>query len=537
MIALEKVKHLFPDFLLEDEGPEGMILDGLFAAGENARDLSRFTPEHRSRLVEAIAEDHRRWDAPAAARISSRRLAEEKSVAVVTGQQAGVAGGPLYTLVKAIGTVRWAEKIERENPEMTVVPVFWIEGDDHDFDEVREVGLLERSGDVRTIRYDDGENRKVSIARRAVSPKGIDRMIEEMAEVLGTTDHTDGLIEMLRSAYAEGTLVDGFARFLYAILGEETPLVLLSSHNPGLKALAADIFETSARNPRTHHDAVLQRTEELKTIGFPTPINPTPGHLFLQHEGERLPLDVEGDRFSVRGVEKKLGADDIAEIARENPVDLSGNVILRPIVQDAILPTILYVGGPSEVAYQAQLRALYPHFDLEGPAIAPRPFLIILEPKVVRTLDSDTMPVDRLRLLAEDFNASAEVVDESKMEEIVDAIERGRAGVERAWGELSGLVEEIDPTLEKTLGAAAHKGAKDLENFGGRLRGGLKKRHAVEIDRLSTARNLLLPGGGLQERTLSVMSYANLYGVRSVRSLLEEIELTPRCVQVVPITR
>ncbi len=535
MIALEKMGELYPEFLVEEDAPEGVLLDGHFAAGEMARDLSRFSSEHRNALVEAIGTDLQRWSAPASARVSSRRLAEAGAAAVVTGQQAGLAGGPLYTLVKAIGTVRWAEKIERENPELTVVPVFWIEGDDHDFEEVRTVGLLERSGDLRKISYDDGDERKISIARRSVSSEGMARLIEEMTELLGTTEFTEELVAALKEAYRDGSLVDGFARFLYTILGEKTPLVILSSHNSDLKGLATDIFERSARNAEKHHQALVERTEVLAERRFPTPIEPRPGHLFLQHEGERLPLDPEGENFRVRGTERIVTPEEIASIAAENPADLSGNVVLRPILQDAILPTIIYLGGPSEVAYQAQLRSLYAHFDLDQPVIVPRPFLILLEPKVTRALENDATTIEKL--LSPDFNATAEVVDEAKMEGVVDAIERGKKGVERAWGELSALVGEIDPTLEKTLGAAAHKGAKDLENFGGRLRGALKKAHKTEIDRLERSRSLLLPGGGLQERTLSVLTYANLYGIAAVRALLEQIEPGPGRVQVIPILR
>lgn len=535
LIAMDKVGWLYPEFLVEDDPPEGVVLDGHFAARGMKRDLARFTPEHRDALVAAIEEDLLGWGAPGSARVSSRRLGEDNACAVVTGQQAGLAGGPLYTLVKAIGTIRWAEKIERENPDVTVVPVFWIEGDDHDFEEIRAVGMLERSGDLRRISYDDGDQRKLSIARRRVSSEAMTRLIDEMTELLGKTEFTEKLVDALKDAYRDGSLVDGFARFLYAILPEETPLVILSSHNPGLKRLASDIFESSARNTEAHHRALLERTEALAERRFPTPIEPRPGHLFLQHDGERLPLDPEGENFRVRGTERIVTPDEIRAIATENPVDLSGNVALRPVIQDAILPTVLYLGGPSEVAYQAQLRSLYTHFDLEQPVIVPRPFLIILEPKVTRALENGAVTIERL--LSQDFNATTEVVDETKIDEMVAAIERGKEGVEKGWRELSALVAEIDPTLEKTLGAAGHKGAKDLENFGGRLRGALKKRHKTEIDRLEMARSLLLPGGGLQERTLSVLTYANLYGITAVRTLLEKIELSPGNAQVISIVR
>ena len=527
----------YPSFLVGELEPEGVLLRESLPSGDGMRDLSRFTPEFRGRLVDGLLPDLQKWGAPPTAVKEAERLRDVDVVAVVTGQQAGFAGGPLYTLYKAIGTIRAAEKLEWENPGMTAVPVFWVEGDDHDFDEVRSVGLLEKSGDLRTIRYEDGEEKRASIARRSVSAEGVKSFVDEARELLGETEFSEKTFELLESAYlAKGsTLADGFARFLYTILGEETRLVLLSSQNPSLKALATDIFQAAAQYPEMHHQAVVQQTEELAGSSFPTPIESRPGHLFLQHEGERLPLDVEGEEYRLRGTDLLLSREEVANIAVERPVDLSGNVALRPVVQDAILPTVLYIGGPSEIAYQAQLRRLYRAHHIEAPSVAPRPFVTILEPKSARVLERSGYVIEKVMQV--DFDPAAELVDEEKKEEILENVAEGKQVLHEAYQGLADLVREIDPTLEKTLGAAEQKAAKELENLGGRLRGGLKKRVEVEIKRLEGGRGLLLPGGNLQERSLSVLTYLNRYGVDALRALLEEIELAPGIMQVIPIVR
>ena len=527
----------YPSFLVGEFEPSGVLLRESLPSDDGMRDLSRFTPEHRGKLVDGLLSDLQKWSAPSSALTEAERLRDAEVVAVVTGQQAGFAGGPLYTLYKAIGTIRAAEKLEWENPGMTAVPVFWIEGDDHDFDEVRSVGLMEMSGDLRTLRYDDGEEKRVSIARRQVSAEGVEAFVEVARELLGGTEFSEKTFELLTRAYlVEGeSLTDGFARFLYAILGEETRLVLLSSQNPSLKALATDIFQAAALHPEEHHQAVVEQTEVLSAASFPTPIEARPGHLFLQVEGERLPLDPDGEGYRPRGSDLLLSKEEVAGIAAERPEDLSGNVALRPLLQDAILPTVLYLGGPSEVAYQAQLRKLYRAHGMEAPALAPRPFVTILEPKSARVLERSGYAIEKL--MAEDFDPAAELVDDAKKEEIVEKVAQGKRVLHDAFQGLAELVGEIDPTLEKTLGAAEKKAAKELENLGGRLRGGLKKRVEVEIRRLEGGRALLLPGGNLQERSLAVLTYLNRYGVKAFRELLEEIEIAPGLMQVIPIVR
>ena len=531
LIPLSVLTDHYPSFLSIPSGEENVLLGPSTPLPDRLRDLTRFTDGRREHLADAIIEDLKKWKAPAEAIEEAQKLRTPKSYGVVTGQQAGVAGGPLYTFYKAVGTMRVAKMLQERHPEHDFVPVFWIEGDDHDFDEARTLHLPERSGDLRTLRYDDGDPRRRSVGDRQVTGEGINTFLDEVREVLGETDFTEKTLELVTSSYPEGsTLAEGFARFFYALLGP-VPLVILSSRNPGLKELALDILAQEGENPERLYEALSSRTSTLKERGLPTPIEPKPGALFIRHEEERLSLDPEGDHYRIRGTETKLTRSEVMEIAERHPERLSPNVALRPILQDGILPTAIYLGGPGELAYLRQLRDVYPLFGMEMPAIAPRPFLTLLEPKVERGLAGTDMKIEDL--FQTSFDAATHCMDEKTRKSIEAEIAEGREQIAAAFSRLEELTAEIDPTLEKALGAASHKAGKEMENFGGRLTGALKRKNETEIKRIESVRELLLPGGKLQERQLNVLYYANKYGIENVQRALNEIAVHPGEMQLI----
>jgi bacillithiol synthase len=524
----------YPASLSRSSTEPGVLLNNPLSDLASLRSLDRFTPDHRSELVAALTDDLERWDAPQAALQSVEQLRDGTAYAVVTGQQAGLATGPLYTLHKAIGAVLAAQQLSQLHPGHRFVPVFWIEGDDHDFEEARRLQVLNRTGDPAALRYDDGNNRPLHVGDRMVSAEGLDRLIEELRESLLPTEFTDAVLGIVRAAYGrpEATLADGFARSMYAILGD-TPLVIASSRNPRLKRLAADIFTAELQSPEALYKAVVTRSEQLKANGFLTPIAPKVGSLFITHEGERRALDYADGSYSVRGTDMTIDTTEAISIAQETPEVFSPNVALRPIVQDAIFPTAIYLGGPGEIAYLNQLRDAYGVYGLEASAIAPRPFVLLLEPKVRRVLE--VLNIGLETLLAEEFDAAALLIDEALDAELEQAKDATLAKLLEAYQQMEAITKKIDPTLEKTLGAAGASATKAVDDFAKRLRSALKKKQGTEIEKLGMARQMVMPGDKLQERLLNPLYYMNKYGLDKFRAALGKIELCPGEMQVVEV--
>jgi bacillithiol biosynthesis cysteine-adding enzyme BshC len=524
----------YPSFLSAHSTDGGVLFNDPLDAIGALRPLDRFTASHRSSLVDALEEDLRRWGAPATALASAAQLREESAYAVVTGQQAGIAGGPLYTLYKAIGAVRAAERLADLHPGKSFVPVFWIEADDHDFEEVSGVTLPDRAGNVVTLRYDDGDARALHIGDRIVDAGALDALEAALREALQPTDFTDAALGLISSAYGGdgATLADGFARTLYALLGD-TPLVLLSSRNADLKKLAADVIACEAAEPGLLFDAVSARTGAMAERGLPTPIAPKPGSLFITHEGERRSLDPVDGGYAVRGTDITMTHAEAAAMARSAPERFSPKVALRPLVQDAILPTALYLGGPSEVTYLDQLRDAYPAFDLAPSAVAPRPFVLLLEGEVSRAVERAGITLGTL--LAEGFDAASMLVDGEIIDELEERKERALQGIASAFGELEEITKRIDPTLEKSLGAATAAASKGAEDLAKRLASALRKKQGTDIDRLNGARAMVMPLGELQERTLGMLYFINKYGLEKFREALAAITIEPGMLQVIEV--
>lgn len=499
------------------------------------RSLDRFTDTHREALADAVLRDLRKWNAPDAALAAADALRDSRSYAVVTGQQAGMAGGPLYTLYKAAGAVKAAAELARLEPDHRFVPVFWIEADDHDFAEASTIPLLDRAGNACTVAYNDGNERPLHVGDRPNNADGLAALVAELREVLPQTEFADDALRIITDSYRIGndeTLADGFARAMYAMLGD-TPLVVASSRNPALKRLAADVFERQALVPEPLLHAVEDITAKLRERSLPTPIDPKLGGLFITHDGERRSLVPEGMEYLVKGTDQRMTRDDVARIAREHPERLSPNVMLRPIVQDAIFPTAIYLGGPGEIAYLRQILPAYAGFGMEYPAVAPRPFVLIVEPKVRRLLESGEYSLEML--VSPDFDAAAILVDGEIVEELEKAKERAAEKMREAFAEMMVVTRRIDPTLEKTLGSAEAGAAKSVDDLAKRLRSALKKKQQTGIDRLNTARTMLLPGNVPQERGSSPLYFIARYGLERFRQVLDGITMESGVVQVAEV--
>lgn len=488
---------------------------------DHLRPLDRFTDDRRRELVDAILGDLERWDAPSSARRSAGRLRASNGWAVVTGQQAGIAGGPLFTIYKGVGVVAAAQEIRQSSNNASVIPVFWIESDDHDFDEARKLGIIDRNGAFQMLRYDDDDNRRRHVGDRLVSSQGLASLVDELRTLLPATDFTDGAIDLLTGSYREDeTLADGFARFLYALLGE-TELVVVSARNPVMKLLAADVLEAEALDPDPMYMGLMKATDERRAQGHPTPIDPKKGGLFITIDDERRSLDVDGDGYVVRGTDRRFTREEVAEIARQTPELLSPNVALRPVVQDAAIPTVLYIAGPTEYAYHGQLPEVYHRFHLPQPAVAPRPAALLIEPKIVRALESGPLTLDEL--LHHDLDIAGRLIDAEVDQTIETSLSLAIGKLEEAWHEFDRAMRMIDPTLEKSIGAGIASGAREMENLARKLRSALKRREETTIRRMEGARTLLRPGGVPQERALNVIGFIARYGLDTVRDALARV--------------
>ncbi|MGC2234836.1 MAG: bacillithiol biosynthesis cysteine-adding enzyme BshC, partial [Pyrinomonadaceae bacterium] len=359
-------------------------------------------------------------------------LRQTNCVTVVTGQQAGLFSGALYTIYKALSAVRLCEDLRKQN--IKAVPVFWIAEEDHDFDEIKKTFVSDKEGKLAEI-----ENSPENLAEN--SPVGLINLDETINEtktnLLANFTHTQftgNLTGLLSETYKPGETFGGaFAKFLAKIF-VGYGLIFLSPLDEKLKKLCAPIFTGAVENSEEIIAALLERNNELKTENYSPQVlvdeNSFP-FFFLNENGERQALrqDLESGKVKTQRSKTEFDKSVLKEIAENSPQRLSPNALLRPVVQDYLLPTLLYFGGAAEIAYFAQNSVIYEILNRPVTPIRHRASFTIIEPKHRRTLEKYAFEFTDLfegkeKILAgvvEKFLSSETAREFSETEEIITA--------------------------------------------------------------------------------------------------------------------
>jgi bacillithiol biosynthesis cysteine-adding enzyme BshC len=478
-----------------------------------AADERSYPADRRARVAAILKEQATRIGFGAAAREPLRRFEDPRSVAVVAGQQPGLFGGPLYTLYKAMTAIRIAREIEASTGR-PAVPIFWVASDDHDFEEVRRTWVSDGAGPEPTLfEYpQDGVPSSMSFSRIRLGTD-VEPLLERVHSLFAEAPFRDGLLAPLREAYAPGRgWAESFARFMAGFVAPLGALVF-DPADPAAKALALPVFEREIELAGETARAARARGEELVARGY---------HAQIAREGNELNLFWHGEdgRQAIRLDEKgavRLTATGAAwtperlrSAVRERPEDASPGVLLRPVVQDHLLPTAAYVGGPAEVAYWAQVFPVYEAFGMSPPAIAPRAGATLLEPKVERTLHKFGIGWERLA-----GDPEAVVGDAMKAllpEDFRDVFAREREAWRGSFRRVEEKVASFDPSLRPAVTNAETRLEREIEHLEKKLLTVWKRRHEESVSKIRRARESLFPHGSLQERVCSPLGFAARHG-------------------------
>jgi len=463
----------------------------------------------------------RQQEARLAARAAERaaQLASDDAVVVVTGQQAGLFGGPLYVLYKALAAIKVAGILETQR-QRPVVPVFWVASEDHDFAEVRSASVLDDAGEIRTFRYTPLREPIGQPASRIVLDETLGDLIEELRRCLPAGVHRDEAIECLSRSYRPGqTLAGAFAQYLSSVLPE---LVVLDPSDVELKTLMVGVLrrEILEGSPTSRLAKLLG--EKLLAAGYHQQVPVRTGffNLFLYMDGERRALGMQNGTVEVRGLGRRIAFEDAVRLLEDDPGPWSPGALLRPLAQDHVLPTASYVGGPAEIAYHAQIGTSYLHFGIRRPTLLPRPSLTLVEPAQSRALEADGLELPELQSDPEGLlsrwaqEAYPEV--EAAFSRTREALEREMAGVESALGAL-------DPTLRAAADSALGRALHQIESLHEKSTRALKKRDRTRAERLRRTRDALFPGGSFQERGLGLTSVLARHGMGLIDVVKEQM--------------
>jgi bacillithiol biosynthesis cysteine-adding enzyme BshC len=488
----------------------GWDLPALEAAAERA--LRRERP--RQALADALVGQQKERGAPAAA-AAAERLRDPRAVAIVTGQQAVLFGGPALVFYKAIAAIRTAAALEARRGA-PVVPVFWVASDDHDFEEIRAVEVLEAQGALRTLRYAPAVDPSGRPAWGIELDASIEGLLGELESALPDSPGRPEMLQCLRECYRPGArLSDAFARLISSLFPS---LVVLDPADPALKTLMTPVLRREIEERSASSTLLAKTGGQLEAAGYAEQVPVREGFLnaFVVEGGVRRALGLRDDEVEVRGTDRRLSIAEAVKWLEREPSAWSANALLRPVVQDALLPTAAYVGGPAEIAYHAQIGPAYAHFGVPRPALFPRPAATLVEPSQARALEAEGLDLPELQqdveaLLARIARDSNPAV-EASFAAARQAIERELRAVEESLG-------AVDPTLRAAAESARGRALFQVEGLQEKATRALKKRDQARSDRLRRAREALFPGGEPQERRLLFAAWLARWG----RSVLESV--------------
>src|SRR5215207_1064867 len=405
----------------------------------------------RNRVCDALAAMNGRWGAGEATLKNIELLRESDCIAVVSGQQAGLFTGPLYTVYKALSAVKLAGCLQQRNTK--AVPVFWIAAEDHDFAEVAKAEFIGRDCQLKNVEVSNTQHREGQPVGQVKLDDSIDAVVNELFELLPASEFAADMKALVKSAWQPGRgYVESFASMMTSLLGRYG-LIFLDPLDPELKRLAAPLYSEAARRAPEIAMALEQRSAELERAGYHAQVLATANSfpLFLHdEEGRRhAVVRVENGKYRAKAIEQEYTAEELATLAQEKPERFSPNVTLRAVVQDYLLPTIAYYGGAAEIAYFAQTAEVYRVLERPATPILPRSSLTVVERRAGRTLE-------RYGLNLGDFFEGLEPVTKRVVEEHLGAstARNFATAEENIHHELDRLRQElqsIDPTLASAL--------------------------------------------------------------------------------------
>jgi bacillithiol biosynthesis cysteine-adding enzyme BshC len=471
----------------------------------------------RPALVDVLHAQQRRRGAAAEAVAAAAVLGDPRSVAIVTGQQAGLFGGPLFTLLKALTTIQLAERVRSEH-QVPAVPVFWVDSEDHDWDEVSRCGILDSELAPRSVSTGNPPGAHAGPVARVRLDDAVTSALSELQSILPATEFTPALLDDLRRIYRPGAgMADAFSQWIERVLGSRG-LVVFDASDPAAKPLAAHIFAREIEHPGVTSRLAAEAGAALVRREYHTQVVPHEDSLALFHMNTgREPIRIDGDGFQVGSRAQTKAA--LLDRAKRHPEEFSPNVLLRPLVQDALFPTACYVAGPSELAYLGQLRRVYDAFSVPMPLIQPRASATIVDGNAMRFLSRQDVRFEALR--AQDEGALNELLIAQLPASVEDTLHEASRTLEQRMDALAREVSHVDATLEGAARTTLSRMQDDLKKLHAKVVQAAKRKDETLRRQFHHAQSQAFPGGHPQEREIGFVFFLGKYGPSLVDRLSE----------------
>ncbi|MFP5111176.1 bacillithiol biosynthesis cysteine-adding enzyme BshC [Bacillaceae bacterium C204] len=477
----------------------------------------------RIEVAEHIESFMKRFPSSEAVIKSIDKLKSNNSLVVIGGQQAGILTGPLYSIHKVISIIKLAEQKEAQL-KVPVVPVFWIAGEDHDFQEVNHV-FVPVNQKVDKWTYPERVLQKKMVSDIQLNKEVCLAWVQNLIENFGETEHTNTLLKFAEKQVVISTnFVDFFANIIMELF-KDYGLLIVDSGNKEFRMLQKEFLKKQILNHVEITYNLLEQQSLIEEKGFPVTIDAGEqnANLFYydQKMNDRVLLEYDrgNDWFVGKNGALTFSREQLVEYAEENPAALSNNVVTRPLMQEWLFPTVAFIAGPGEISYWAELKLVFEHFNIKMPPIVPRLNITILD----RSIETD---LSELQLNLADILSHGTVkernqfLEEIKDKEVEALFLRTREQLESQYRQIEEKTVELDRGLLPLLKKNENYLLKEIGFMETKLNEAGKLKHDNRLKKYDRVDLALRPDGFPQERVWNIFYYLNIYGLNFIHDLM-----------------
>lgn len=476
----------------------------------NAINESGFAGEDRAVLVNALNEQYLNKKITDAVQKNIHLLQDPSTFTVTTGHQLCMFTGPLYFIYKIVTTINLASSLKKAYPENNFVPVYWMASEDHDFLEINHAHVF-----GKTLSWEKDAKGPVG----KLDTLGVTVITQQLEHMLGNETHGNDLLEILREAYTgSNTLAEATHALVNKLFGEYGVVVI----EPDWKSLKQQFVQVMKDDvlAGTNNKLVIDTIEKLKQQGVEAQVSPRAINLFYMREGLRERIERDGNVFKILNADHTFSEEQIIKEIEEYPERFSPNVVLRPVYQQMILPNIAYVGGPAEVAYWFEFKAMFGHHNVRFPVLMPRNFVMLFDKAMNERIEK--LGVNRNELFTETEELIKSFVSRNSGESL--DISNEEEQVKDVYRSLAAKAEKLDPTLKFAVEAELQKQLNAMKNIQGKLMRAEKQRQETSVNQIRKIKEKLFPEGTLQERHDNFIPYYARHGKKFIDTLVSSLD-------------
>ncbi|MGA2296857.1 MAG: bacillithiol biosynthesis cysteine-adding enzyme BshC [FCB group bacterium] len=478
---------------------------------------------NRDELVKVIKSSMLDLNFTSTQKINLDNLGNNNSLAVVTGQQVGFLGGPLYTFYKIFGAINLAAQLsEQFKKELNFIPIFWVEDNDHDNLEASQSFLYDKNYSINKLFCSDSVKKedRTCVSER-VFEEDINFKIDSLSEILNNFQFKDEIIIKLKSIYQPGKKWNTAFTELINSWFAEYGLLIIHSSKAREEGLFAPLVQKEISQIGYTDSLINSANKILEKNGYHIQAKSSEINLFFHKNGKRYKIKkaiTNDDSYEVN--DKFYSKEELKNLAKTNPTLFSPNVLLRNVLQDYVLPSVAYIAGPSEIGYSAQILELYNYFGVEMPEILSRHSFTIVDNHFSNWLKKNS-------LLPEYFfrnytNIEKELTTQITDKEITNIFENAKARITMEFTSLQDKISEIDKTLEASALAAKHKSIEQLDHLEKKVISAQKKKNTQLFEHYHQASNFFFQNETMQERYFTPINFIALFGEEKFKTMISD---------------